>query len=67
MILLRLCLLVLIIFVIVNRSGVYPLPSLPAAIGQESAGIIVGLPTDDNVLNNEDYKKRKFQLSAVIS
>jgi hypothetical protein len=42
------------------RSGLYKFKELPAVLGSEAAGIIVSLPTDQDVLNNETYKKQDF-------
>jgi NADPH2:quinone reductase len=44
----------------------YPLKSFPATLGMEAAGTIVGLPSDDGVLGNKDYKERKFQVGGKV-
>jgi len=49
------------------RQGVYQLPTFPTTLGEEAAGIIVGLPSDPNVLNDEDYKQRGFAIGAVAA
>ncbi|KAM6498576.1 hypothetical protein JOM56_006524 [Amanita muscaria] len=47
-----------------NRSGIYPIQNFPATLGKETAGIIVALPTDENVLNDETYKKMRFHIGS---
>ena len=42
------------------RSGLYKFNELPAVLGIEAAGIILSLPTDQDVLNNETYKRLNF-------
>jgi len=42
------------------RSGLYKLKELPGILGSEVAGTIVSLPTDQDVLNNETFKKQDF-------
>jgi NADPH2:quinone reductase len=49
------------------RQGLYPLKSFPAVLGKEAAGVIVGLPTDGNVLNDEDYKKRGYKIGGKVA
>ncbi|KAF8628218.1 hypothetical protein AX15_004006 [Amanita polypyramis BW_CC] len=51
---------------IYHRSGLYPL-TLPATIGREAAGTIVALPTDENILNNETFKKNGFQIGGKVA
>jgi hypothetical protein len=46
---------------------VYALDTLPAVIGCEAAGIIVSLPTDPSVLDDEDYKKRGYQIGDKVA
>ena len=46
------------------RSGLYKFKELPAVLGSEAAGIIVSLPTDQDVLNNETYKKLNFAVGG---
>jgi hypothetical protein len=50
-----------------NRKGVYPLKSFPATLGQEAAGILVGLPTDENVLNSQAFKMRNFEKGGKVA
>jgi hypothetical protein len=45
----------------------YPPGNLPAVIGSEAAGIIVSLPTDPSVLDDEDYKKRGYQIGGKVA
>lgn len=49
-----------------NRSGLYPVPSFPAAIGKEIAGTIVALPTDPEVLNNETFKSHGYKVGGKV-
>ncbi|KAJ6520170.1 NAD(P)-binding protein [Mycena sanguinolenta] len=48
------------------RKGLYPLKELPTAIGVEMSGTIVALPKDQAVLNDPEYKKRKFTVGAKV-
>ncbi len=50
-----------------SRKGLYPIASFPQALGTEAAGEIVGLPTDNAVLNDEEYKLRGFALGAKVA
>ncbi|KLO09266.1 NAD-binding protein [Schizopora paradoxa] len=43
-----------------QRKGLYPAKSFPVRLGTESSGVLVGLPTDEKVLNDPEYKKRGF-------
>ena len=36
-------------------------------IGKETAGVIVGLPTDEAVLNDPDYKKRGYKEGSRVA
>lgn len=49
------------------RKGLYPFKSFPAILGKEAAGVIVGLPTDQNTLDNEDYKQRKYEIGGKVA
>ncbi|OCH93355.1 NAD-P-binding protein [Obba rivulosa] len=49
------------------RKGLYPISSLPQTLGTEGAGIIVALPTDGAVLQDEEYKKREFKLGQKVA
>ncbi len=46
------------------RKGLYPINSFPSALGSEAAGEIVALPTDEKVLNDEEFKLRKFAVGG---
>ena len=50
-----------------SSQGVYPLSTFPAVIGSEAAGIIISLPTDPSVLDQEDYKKRGYQVGGKVA
>ena len=49
------------------RSGLYKFKELPAVLGSEAAGIIVSLPTDQDVLNNETYKLKNFVVGGKVA
>jgi NADPH2:quinone reductase len=49
------------------RQGLYPVDSLPTILGTEAAGTIIKLPTDPTVLNDEDYKKRGYQVGGTVA
>jgi NADPH2:quinone reductase len=49
------------------RKGIYPTKSFPAIIGTEAAGTIVGLPTDQAVLNDPEYQKRTFDIGGKVA
>ena len=40
---------------------------LPAVLGSEGAGTIVSLPTDQDVLNNDTYKKQDFVVGGKVA
>lgn len=52
---------------LVPRTGLYRYGSFPAVIGKETAGTIVGLPTDAETLNNETYKKNGFAIGLKVA
>ena len=45
----------------------YTLPKLPWTLGTEASGTIVGLPTDEETLNNPAYKERKYAVGDKIA
>ncbi|KIJ22213.1 hypothetical protein PAXINDRAFT_165455 [Paxillus involutus ATCC 200175] len=49
------------------REGLYPISKYPFVIGKESAGVIVGLPTDDAVLNDPDYQARGYREGSRVA
>jgi len=49
------------------RKGLYPIASFPAISGGEATGIIVGLPSDQAVLDNPDFKKRGFEKGGKVA
>ncbi|KAI0340769.1 NAD-P-binding protein [Trametopsis cervina] len=49
------------------RKGLYPVPSFPQVTGVEVSGIIVKLPTDPKVLENEYFKLREFKVGDKIA
>ncbi|KAF4573425.1 hypothetical protein EYR36_007940 [Pleurotus pulmonarius] len=52
---------------IYHRQGVFPLKGFPAVLGKEAAGVIVRLPTANDVLENEDYQKRGYKVGDVVA
>ncbi|KAH7886250.1 hypothetical protein F5I97DRAFT_1237227 [Phlebopus sp. FC_14] len=48
------------------RQGLYPVAKYPFVIGKEAAGTIVGLPTDEAVLNDPDYQKRGYKQGGRV-
>ncbi|KAH7916395.1 hypothetical protein BJ138DRAFT_1131914 [Hygrophoropsis aurantiaca] len=49
------------------RQGVYPVSSFPFVLGKETAGTVVGLPTDEAVLNDPDYQKRGYKEGSRVA
>ncbi|KAL7284114.1 NAD-P-binding protein [Trametes coccinea BRFM310] len=49
------------------RKGLYAISSFPQPLGTEAAGEVVGLPTDEKVLNDEEYKLRGFKLGTNVA
>ena len=49
------------------RSGLYKFKELPAVLGSEAAGTIVSLPTDEDVLKNDTYKKQNFAIGEKVA
>ncbi|KAH9929830.1 NAD-P-binding protein [Fomitopsis serialis] len=49
------------------RKGLYPTKSFPHTLGLEASGTIAALPTDEKVLNNEQYKKRGFKVGDRVA
>ena len=55
-------------FIDINlRTGNYPLPPLPAALGVEAAGTVVALPTDEAVLSSEGFKKYGLKVGSKVA
>ena len=50
-----------------SSSGLYKPAFLPLPIAKEVAGVILELPTDESVLNNEAYKKRGFKKGGKVA
>ncbi|KAG6888329.1 hypothetical protein C0992_008829 [Termitomyces sp. T32_za158] len=48
-------------------KGIYALKEFPAILGEETAGTIIALPTDEAVLNNETFKKNGFQVGGKVA
>ncbi|KAF7307238.1 USP domain-containing protein [Mycena indigotica] len=49
------------------RKGLYPVKGFPAILGSEASGTILALPTDENVLNDPEYKKRGYSVGARVA
>ncbi|KZT27672.1 NAD(P)-binding protein [Neolentinus lepideus HHB14362 ss-1] len=49
------------------RKGLYPIPSFPFTVGREAAGTVVALPTSQEVLNSEAYKKKGLQIGSKVA
>ncbi|KAI0783113.1 NAD-P-binding protein [Abortiporus biennis] len=49
------------------RKGLYPVKSFPQISGQEASGTIVALPTDESILNDEQFKKRNFKIGSRVA
>jgi len=48
------------------RTGALPV-TFPHGVGAEGSGIIVELPTDSSVVEDEEYKKRGFKVGSKVS
>jgi len=49
------------------RKGLYKLEQLPAVLGGEIAGVVVELPTEESVLNNETYKSKNLAKGSKVA
>ncbi|THV06469.1 NAD(P)-binding protein [Dendrothele bispora CBS 962.96] len=49
------------------RQGLYPYKEFPAVLGKETAGTIVALPTDSDVLNDPDYIKQGYEVGGKVA
>ncbi|PCH34252.1 NAD(P)-binding protein [Wolfiporia cocos MD-104 SS10] len=49
------------------RKGLYPAKSFPLTLGMEGSGTIAALPTDEKVLNDEQFKKRGFKVGDKVA
>ena len=45
----------------------YPIPKFPQVLGLEASGVIVSLPTDEKVLDDEWYKRRNFKIGSRVA
>lgn len=50
-----------------TRKGLYPAKSFPLVLGMEASGTIAALPTDEKVLNDEEFKKRGFKVGSKVA
>ncbi|KIP11671.1 hypothetical protein PHLGIDRAFT_124588 [Phlebiopsis gigantea 11061_1 CR5-6] len=48
------------------RKGLYPVPSYPQILGAEASGVIVKLPTDEGVLNDQRFKSRGYRVGSKV-
>lgn len=49
------------------RKGLYKYKQLPAVLGVETAGVVVGLPRDEAVLNNETYRSKNLVIGSKVA
>ncbi|CAL1709099.1 unnamed protein product [Somion occarium] len=49
------------------RTGIYPVKSFPAHFGSEASGTIVSLPSDSDIVNDEEYKLRGFAIGTKVA
>lgn len=50
-----------------HSQGLYPLKKFPATIGKETAGTVVALPTDKDVVNNATFIKRGYAVGGRVA
>ena len=48
-------------------KGLYPIKAFPQVLGAEASGVVVALPTDEKVLNDEWYKRRGFKVGTRVA
>ncbi|KAF9245646.1 hypothetical protein BU15DRAFT_40852 [Melanogaster broomeanus] len=49
------------------REGLYAIPKLPFVLGKETAGVIIGLPTDEAVLSDPEYQTRGHKEGSRVA
>jgi hypothetical protein len=49
------------------REGLYKYRQFPAVLGTETAGVVVELPTDESVINNETYKSKSLAIGCKVT
>jgi NADPH2:quinone reductase len=49
------------------RTGLYKYPTFPSVLGKETSGTIVALPTDEESLNNETFKKAGYAIGKKVA
>ncbi|KAF9819236.1 hypothetical protein IEO21_02275 [Rhodonia placenta] len=49
------------------RKGLYPAPKFPLVLGMEASGTVAALPSDEKILNDEQYKKRGFKVGDKVA
>jgi len=49
------------------RAGLYPSNQFPVTLGQEEAGVVVGLPTDENILESDAFKRRGLKIGSRVA
>ncbi|OBZ80068.1 putative quinone oxidoreductase [Grifola frondosa] len=49
------------------RMGLYPIKSFPQVLGMEASGVVAALPTDENVLKDEEFKKRGLKIGRKVA
>lgn len=50
-----------------HRAGFYPLKSFPAALGKETSGTIVALPTDPEALKDPVFKSQDYVVGGKVA
>lgn len=51
---------------LICRKGLYPIKDFPQILGHEASGTIVALPTDEAVLNDEQFKAREYKIGGRV-
>lgn len=49
------------------RKGLYPIKSFPQALGMEASGIIVKLPSEEDVSANKWYQQRGYKVGGRVA
>lgn len=50
-----------------RRKGEYPIDKFPHILGYEATGTIVALPTDENVLNDPEFKAKGYKVGGNVA
>ncbi|KZT43889.1 NAD(P)-binding protein [Sistotremastrum suecicum HHB10207 ss-3] len=49
------------------RTGLYPSSTFPVILGQEAAGTVVALPTDQKLLESEAFKRKGLSIGSRVA